>query len=77
VTRCPKGLLNGPCGGTKNGKCEVSQDIPCAWVLIYERMKGLGKLDALKTTIGAKNWSKVRRPGKYSVNEPEEVASKK
>jgi ferredoxin len=77
VTRCPKGLLNGPCGGTKNGKCEVSQDIPCAWVLIYEKMRDLGKLDALKKTIGAKNWSKVRRPGKYSINESEEVASKK
>ncbi|OGW38342.1 MAG: hypothetical protein A2Y97_11225 [Nitrospirae bacterium RBG_13_39_12] len=71
VARCPKGLLNGPCGGTKNGKCEVSQDIPCAWVLIYERMKELGRLDDLKKEIGAKKWSKNQRPGKYSVKEEE------
>jgi ferredoxin len=78
VARCPKGLLNGPCGGTKNGKCEVSPDIPCAWVLIYERMKELGRLDDLKREIGAKDWSKNQRPGKYSVKQEEtETASAK
>jgi ferredoxin len=77
VARCPKGLLNGPCGGTKNGKCEVSSDIPCAWVLIYERMKELGRLDDLKKEIGAKNWSKNQRPGKYSVKEEKEPAPAK
>lgn len=45
VTRCAKGLFNGPCGGTNNGKCEISQDIPCAWVDIYERLKGQNRLD--------------------------------
>jgi len=67
VTRCPKGLLNGPCGGSKNKKCEVSPDIPCAWIMIYERMKALGKLDVLKKSIGAKDWSKQQRPGRYTI----------
>lgn len=77
VTRCPKGLLNGPCGGTKNKKCEVSPDIPCAWVMIYERMKELGKLDELKKSIGAKDWSKTQRPGKYKVKEEAEKPTAK
>jgi ferredoxin len=67
VTTCPKGLLNGPCGGTKNGKCEVSPDIPCAWVRIYERLKELGRLDDLKKTISPKDWSKGQRPGSYKI----------
>jgi len=73
VARCPKGLLNGPCGGTKNGKCEVSPDIPCAWVMIYERLKELGKLDELKKIIGPKEWSKGQRPGRYKVKEKAEA----
>jgi ferredoxin len=77
VARCPKGLLNGPCGGTKNGKCEVSQDIPCAWVMIYERMKELGRLDDLKKAIGAKDWSKSQRPGRYTVKKEEAETVKK
>ncbi len=77
VARCPKGLLNGPCGGTKNGKCEVSQDIPCAWVMIYERMKELGRLDDLKKVIGAKDWSKSQRPGRYNVKKEEAETVKK
>jgi len=71
VTSCPKGILNGPCGGNKKGKCEVSPDVPCAWVRIYERMKELGKLDELKKEIGAKDWSKKQRPGRYTIKEKE------
>ena len=48
VARCSKGLLNGACGGSKNGKCELSPERDCAWVLIYERLKKLGKLQNLK-----------------------------
>lgn len=63
VTNCPKGILNGPCGGTKDGNCEVSPDIKCAWVKIYERMKKLNKLETLKeTTLEPKDWSKARKP---------------
>ncbi len=45
VTRCAKGLFNGPCGGTNKGKCEISNDISCAWQDIYERLKGQNRLD--------------------------------
>jgi len=48
VARCSKGLLNGACGGSKNGKCELSPERDCAWVLIYEQLKKLGKLQNLK-----------------------------
>jgi len=75
LATCPKGILNGPCGGTKDGKCEVSPELPCAWVRIYERTKDLGKLKEVKKTIGAKDWSKKRRPGRYSVKEKETVKS--
>jgi len=45
VTRCAKGLFNGPCGGTNGGMCEVGQDIPCAWLDIYERLKSQNRLE--------------------------------
>ena len=48
VTRCTKGLLNGACGGSKNGKCELDPEKDCAWILIYERLKKQGKLELLK-----------------------------
>ena len=48
VARCSKGLLNGACGGSKNGKCELDPEKDCAWILIYERLKKQGKLELLK-----------------------------
>jgi electron transport complex protein RnfC len=48
ITACSKGLLNGPCGGAKNGKCEVSPDMDCGWELIYKRLKEIGKEEILK-----------------------------
>ena len=58
ITACPKGLLNGPCGGCKDGHCEISPDIKCAWVRIYERMKKLDRLQELcEVTLEAKDWS--------------------
>ena len=63
VTTCPKGLLNGPCGGMQDGHCEVSADIPCAWVKIYERMKKLDQLEAFcETVIEPKEWSRTQSP---------------
>lgn len=56
VARCSKGLYNGPCGGTNLGKCEISNDLDCAWYLIHERMKELGKLEMIGTFIPPKNW---------------------
>ena len=48
MTMCAKGLYNGPCGGTNKGKCEISQDQPCAWFMIYERLAAQGRLDNIK-----------------------------
>ncbi len=62
ITRCYKGILNGPCGGVKNGKCELSDNVDCAWVLAYERLKKQGRLDNLKNPVKAKNWSAHLKP---------------
>ena len=48
VARCAKGLVAGPCGGSKDGKCELSPERDCAWVLIYNQLKKQGKLQNLK-----------------------------
>ncbi|MEJ2182248.1 MAG: methylenetetrahydrofolate reductase C-terminal domain-containing protein [Nitrospirota bacterium] len=70
LTNCPKGLLVGPCGGVKDGKCEVSQDIDCCWVRIYERMKRIGRLDDLmETTLEPKDWAASQKPRAHSARE--------
>ena len=48
VTRCAKGLLNGACGGARDGKCEMDPDKDCAWELIFKRLERQGKLDRIK-----------------------------
>ena len=57
VTRCAKRLLNGPCGGSAEDRCEVDSDKPCAWQLIYNRLKAIGQLDRLEDIIMPKDWS--------------------
>jgi ferredoxin len=57
VTRCAKRLLNGPCGGSLETRCEVDSDRPCAWQLIYSRLKSIGQLDRLEEIIPPKDWS--------------------
>ncbi len=70
ITACPKGILNGPCGGTSDGNCEVSPDIKCAWVRIYERMKNIDRLDTLKKNVlDAKDWSKAQKPRSLTARE--------
>lgn len=56
VTRCAKGLFNGPCGGVRNGMCETSQEVPCAWVEIYERLGKQNRLDNILTVFNSVNW---------------------
>ncbi|BAF59186.1 MAG: hypothetical protein HPY89_06430 [Pelotomaculum sp.] len=63
VIRCAKSILNGPCGGSQNGKCEIGKDVDCAWQLIYDRLKALGQLDRLREIIPPKDWSKSRDGG--------------
>ena len=72
VTSCPKGLLNGPCGGTDNGKCEVSPDIECAWVRIYDRMKKTDQLEDFKKVLKPKDWSAGRKPARLNTRETKE-----
>ena len=57
VARCAKMLMNGPCGGVQDGKCEVSPDVPCAWHLIIERLTKLGRLDRMDRVVAPKDWS--------------------
>ena len=57
LVRCSKSLLNGPCGGSSGGKCEVSSDIPCAWQQIYDRLVAMGRLDELEEIEPVKDWS--------------------
>ena len=62
VTMCPKGLLNGPCGGTLDGKCEVDREKDCAWTLIYRKLERLGKLDTIRTIFPPKNYQMHTKP---------------
>jgi hypothetical protein len=57
IARCSKHLLNGPCGGSQDGKCEVDPDIPCVWQQIVDRLAGLGQLNRLERLVAPKNWS--------------------
>jgi len=59
IARCAKQLMNGPCGGSTGGKCEVSEDIDCVWQLIWDRLKALGQEDRYVKIMPAKDW----RPG--------------
>jgi ferredoxin len=67
VSRCAKRVLNGPCGGSTNGKCEISKEIVCAWQLIVDRLKALGRLDDYETLSPLKDWSTDRAGGPRKV----------
>jgi hypothetical protein len=67
VTSCHKGLVNGPCGGTNNGKCEIDQEKDCAWTLIYNRLKDLGRLDSMRTYQKPRNHQGEPSPGKLNL----------
>jgi ferredoxin len=56
ITLCAKGLLNGPCGGTNVGNCEISNEQPCAWYRIYHRLKGQNRLDAIRSINVTRGW---------------------
>ena len=64
ITLCPKGLLNGPCGGMDKGKCEVDKEMDCAWVLIYKELEKRKKLDELKKIQAPKDFKKATKPHK-------------
>ena len=62
ITKCAKSLVNGPCGGQKNGKCEVCPENDCAWIQIYNRLVALGQEDKLLQTRPDKGYSEVYYP---------------
>ncbi len=63
VTMCPKGLLNGPCGGTLNGRCEVDPDKECAWSQIYQRLEQQGRLELIKEILPLHPHDRRTTPG--------------
>lgn len=68
IARCSKSLLNGPCGGSADGKCEVDPaNIDCAWQLIYDRMEQLGRLEELEENRPPKDWSSGRDGGPRKI----------
>jgi ferredoxin len=67
IARCSKRMLNGPCGGSDKGKCEVNPDIPCGWELIYERLKTLGQLDRFEKPTDPKDWLTSRDGGPRKI----------
>ena len=67
ITQCAKSLVNGPCGGQKNGKCEVNPENPCAWIKIYERLEATGELHKLQETRQDKGYAAVAYPRTISL----------
>ena len=62
ITACHKGLVNGPCGGTNNGKCEVDKEKDCAWTLIYQRLSEQDRLDLMRKYQPPRNHHIVLKP---------------
>ncbi len=69
ITKCAKSLVNGPCGGQRNGKCEVNPENNCAWIDIYYRLDALGQLDKLKTMRTDKDYKNFAFPRRISIRE--------
>ncbi|MFH1985742.1 MAG: methylenetetrahydrofolate reductase C-terminal domain-containing protein [Pseudomonadota bacterium] len=67
VSRCAKRVFNGPCGGSTKGKCEISKETDCAWQLIVDRLKALGRMDDYETLAPIKDWSTDRAGGPRKV----------
>ncbi len=67
IARCSKSLLNGPCGGSEAGHCEINPDVPCAWQLIYDRLSGADKLHVLLELQPPKNWQTSRDGGPRKI----------
>jgi hypothetical protein len=68
LVRCAKSLLNGPCGGSVDGKCEVDPDTPCAWQAIYDRLATQDRLDELEEIEPAKDWDTSQSGGPRRID---------
>jgi hypothetical protein len=67
ISRCAKRLFNGPCGGSTKGSCEINKELACAWQLIIDRLKELGKLDEYERIAPIKDWTTDRAGGPRKV----------
>ena len=68
VTNCHKGLVNGPCGGTNHGKCEIDVNKDCVWTLIYNRLTELGRLESMRKYQKPRNHQGEPKPGKFKLS---------
>lgn len=75
VTMCAKGLINGACGGAKNGKCEVNSEHDCAWIMIYNRLKDIDQLENMVAIRPMKDYSKQNNPRGLNLKEKEKEAT--
>ena len=75
VTMCAKGLINGACGGTKDGKCEISHENDCAWIKIYERLKDIDQLENLTAVRPPKDYSKQNNPRSLDLKKKAQEAA--
>lgn len=67
ISRCAKRLLNGPCGGSTAGKCEINSNLDCAWQLIINRLQELGRLNDYEEISPIKDWSTERAGGPRTI----------
>ena len=67
IARCSKSILNGPCGGSQNGRCEIDEDTDCAWQLIYDKLSALGRTDRLLDIYEPRDWRTSRDGGPRAV----------
>ncbi|MBF0201238.1 MAG: methylenetetrahydrofolate reductase C-terminal domain-containing protein [Desulfamplus sp.] len=67
ISRCAKRVMNGPCGGSSAGKCEINKDLDCAWQLIIDRLRDLGRMDDYEIVAPIKDWSTERSGGPRTV----------
>jgi ferredoxin len=71
VARCSKNILNGPCGGTHDGKCEVSDEIDCVWALIVKRLTETNALDGYRRIVPPKDWRRAGHGGPRKMTKEE------
>jgi ferredoxin len=67
ISRCAKHMLNGPCSGSSEERCEVAPERQCAWQLIFKRLKDIGQLDRLKKIKSPKNWNRSQSGGYRTI----------
>ena len=63
VARCAKSLMNGPCGGSVNGRCEIHPDVPCIWQSIHDKLTRVGRKDDLLKTAPIRDWRSAGHGG--------------